>query len=110
MKLISENICLHTDKIKLVINEKTVNIEFRQYTALKLIMLNAGQVVSKTHIINTLWNTSKIVADDRSLFIIITQLQLFLSQHDISKELIRTVQADGYMFTTEVALEYNFSH
>ena len=101
MFLCSPQIKLHSHKVLLLVDGQSITLEYRQFIALRTLMENAGQVVSKDQMIENLWQ-DRIVSEG-SLFKAIANLRKTLKDLHLDDDLIRTIHGQGYMFTADVA-------
>lgn len=92
----SERICVHSQKLLFLLDEKETAIEPKQLQVLQLLMARPEQVVSKEVLLKSLW-PDRIVSE-ASLFKLIANLRKTLKSLDMDGERIRTVHGQGYLF------------
>ncbi|MBU3185400.1 response regulator transcription factor [Clostridium estertheticum] len=93
------NICgltLNSDSMRLVFEEKIVDLSKNEYKLLKLFMSNCGKVITREELLETLWDDTDFI-DDNTLTVNITRVKKKLKDLE-AKNSIVTKRGVGYVF------------
>ena len=86
--------------LKIKVNDSWQNIEARQLKLLKLLVENQGQAVSRTQIMDELWQDT--IVSDNSVSKLVAQLRKTLHDDKGTATFIRTVPRVGYQLIASV--------
>ncbi|MBU3215959.1 response regulator transcription factor [Clostridium estertheticum] len=93
------NICgltLNSDSMRLMFEEKIVELSKNEYKLLKLFMSNCGKVITREQLLETLWDDTDFI-DDNTLTVNITRVKKKLKDLE-TKNSIVTKRGVGYVF------------
>lgn len=90
-------IFMDDEKRAVFVNEKHCELTYKEYELLKLLLLNAGIVVSRDRILDRVWGTD-FEGESRTLDMHIKTLRQKLGD---AGSMIRTVRNVGYMMNRE---------
>ncbi|MCB2307530.1 response regulator transcription factor [Clostridium estertheticum] len=93
------NICgltLNSDSMRLMFEEKIVDLSKNEYKLLKLFMSNCGKVITREELLETLWDDTDFI-DDNTLTVNITRVKKKLKDLE-AKNSIVTKRGVGYVF------------
>lgn len=92
-KLTLGNICMDGEKHAVFVNDELVELTFKEYELLKLLIINAGIVVSREVIMERVWGTS-FEGESRTLDMHIKTLRQKLGD---CKSTLKTIRNVGYI-------------
>lgn len=95
-----QGVSLHLDNRKVSKNEHELPLRYKEFELLSLLMLNAGNVVTRAEIFDKVWGTDWL-GDMRTLDVHIRWLREKLEADPSNPDLIQTVRGVGYRFITE---------
>ncbi|APC41758.1 response regulator transcription factor [Clostridium estertheticum] len=93
------NICgltLNSDSMRLVFEEKIVDLSKNEYKLLKLFMSNCGKVITREELLETLWDDTDFI-DDNTLTVNITRVKKKLKDLEVENSIV-TKRGVGYVF------------
>lgn len=91
------DITLSLDTRQVTKGDKLLSLRYKEFELLSLLMLNAGQVVTRAQIFDEVWGTDWL-GDMRTLDVHIRWLREKLEDDPGNPELIETVRGVGYRF------------
>ena len=92
---------LHTNNFKLFHGEKEIPISATEFRILRLLMDNAGKVLSKGQISDVLWENADEYIDDNALSVNISRLRSKIEANPKKPAIIKTIHGIGYVWTGE---------
>ncbi|MBW9151169.1 response regulator transcription factor [Clostridium estertheticum] len=93
------NICgltLNSDSMRLMFEEKIVDLSKNEYKLLKLFMSNCGKVITREELLETLWDDTDFI-DDNTLTVNITRVKKKLKDLEVENSIV-TKRGVGYVF------------
>ncbi|MCB2355142.1 response regulator transcription factor [Clostridium estertheticum] len=93
------NICgltLNSDSMRLIFEEKIVDLSKNEYKLLKLFMSNCGKVITREELLETLWDDTDFI-DDNTLTVNITRVKKKLKDLEVENSIV-TKRGVGYVF------------
>ncbi|MBX4263891.1 response regulator transcription factor [Clostridium estertheticum] len=93
------NICgltLNSDSMRLMFEEKIVELSKNEYKLLKLFMSNCGKVITREELLETLWDDTDFI-DDNTLTVNITRVKKKLKDLEAENSIV-TKRGVGYVF------------
>ncbi|MBU3175483.1 response regulator transcription factor [Clostridium estertheticum] len=93
------NICgltLNSDSMRLMFEEKIVELSKNEYKLLKLFMSNCGKVITREELLETLWDDTDFI-DDNTLTVNITRVKKKLKDLEVENSIV-TKRGVGYVF------------
>lgn len=93
------NVVLDSSKYVVYVNEELCELTYKEYELLRLLMMNAGTVVTRDIILDRIWGTD-FMGESRTLDMHIKTLRQKLKQES---GLIRTVRNVGYIMKADKA-------
>jgi len=96
--LISDNIRLCKDNMKVYQDAKEIDLSATEYKLLKLFMEHKGQVLLKEQILEAIWDIDSNFVDDNTLPVNIRRLRKKLEEKPSQPKLIKTVHGMGYIW------------
>ena len=94
----SGDITLNFDTREVHKGERPLTLRYKEFELLVLLMSNAGQVVDRAEIFDTVWGTDWL-GDTRTLDVHIRWLREKIETNPSNPQLIQTVRGVGYRFT-----------
>ena len=88
---------LNPKTYKVICNSKDINLSKIEFEILKLLMRNDNQVVTKSVLFDTVWNTLDS-ADENTLNVHISKIRNKLKKANPNKDYIETIWSVGYKF------------
>lgn len=95
-----QGVSLHFDNRKVFKNGQELPLRYKEFELLSLLMLNAGNVVTRAEIFDKVWGTDWL-GDMRTLDVHIRWLREKLEADPSNPDLIQTVRGVGYRFITK---------
>jgi|SRR5699024_37708 len=100
--LASRDIKVYLLESKVFINEELVFLTPSEYKLLIIFMNNPHQVLSRTNILENLWDTEGDFVDDNSLSVYIRRLREKIEEDSSKPRYIKTVRGIGYRWDVDV--------
>ncbi len=82
------------------VDGQEVEMPLKEFQLLRELMLNAGRVVTRAHLLDSVWG-SDFFGDQRTLDVHVKRLRARISPGDVKRKLISTVRGVGYRFEDE---------
>ena len=87
---------LNSNSMRLVFEEKIVDLSKNEYKLLKLFMSNCGKVITREELLETLWDDTDFI-DDNTLTVNITRVKKKLKDLEAENSIV-TKRGVGYVF------------
>ena len=100
-KLDAGDLSLNLESYDLTCGQKTIHLSFKEFSLAKVLMSNAGQVVSKELLIERVWGVESSAEDNNveAYVSFLRKKMRFLG----SQACIETIRKAGYRFTADGA-------
>jgi len=100
--LISHNIRLCKDNMKVYRDVKEIDLSATEYKLLKLFMEHKGQVLLKEQILGAIWDIDANFVDENTLSVNIRRLRKKLEENPSQPKLIKTIHGMGYIWNERI--------
>lgn len=90
-------VTLDTGRHIVTVDSEAVDMPLKEFQLLHELMLNAGRVVTRAHLLNSVWGAD-FFGDQRTLDVHVKRLRARISPGDVKRKLISTVRGVGYRF------------
>ncbi|SHI81530.1 response regulator transcription factor [Lutispora thermophila] len=97
--IVSGKYRLDLNLCKLYQEDEEIPISSTEYRLLNLLMINAGQVLSKEQILASLWDNEGNFVDENTLAVNISRLRAKLENNPRNPKTIKTIHGIGYIWT-----------
>ena len=94
-----ENLTINFDRREVLKGEKQLNLRYKEFELLTLLMNRKGQVVDRAEIFDLVWGTDWL-GDTRTLDVHIRWLREKIEKDPSNPKMIQTVRGVGYRFIT----------
>jgi DNA-binding response OmpR family regulator len=95
---ISNNISMQIDTMKVLRNDKEMELSITEFKLLKLFLEHKGQVLLKEQILEAIWDKDANFVDENTLPVNIRRLRLKLEDDPSTPQYIKTVHGMGYVW------------
>ena len=100
VKIEAGNICMDISRRRVTIGEKPVHLPLKQFELLKALISQPGKVLTREHLINTIWSGGSSF-DTGTLDVHIRWLREKIEEDPGKPKYIRTVRGVGYKFVAD---------
>lgn len=97
-RLSSGNISVYTETCRTYVSGQPVELTGAEYRLLCLFLRNSGQVLTRTKILDTLWDSGGSFVDDNTLSVYIRRLREKIEENPSSPTRLITVRGFGYLW------------
>lgn len=97
------DIVLDTFNIKVIVNKNEIELTSIEYGILKLLMENAGRILTKNQIFEAVWN-EEFLSGDNTIMVHISRLRDKIETDSRNPKYLKTIRGLGYRFEKKVEL------
>lgn len=98
-KIISEDIKFLTTQMKVLKEEKELNLSKTEIKLLKYLMDNPNQIITKEQILNGIWDINGDFVDENTIAVNIRRLREKIEDNPSKPEYIKNVRGIGYVWS-----------
>lgn len=91
------NVSLNTERHVLMVSGQEVQVPLKEFELLEILMRNAGRVLSRTELMNSIWGENYF-GDGKTLDVHIKRLRSKIEVDSANPELLKTIRGLGYRF------------
>lgn len=103
--LSSGRLCYYPDEMQLWMDGQAVSLTKNEYKLLQLFLNHPKQILSKTQILEQMFDTDGSFADENTVAVNIRRLRAKIGD-DETKRMIKNIRGMGYLWDCEVESEY----
>lgn len=96
-ELVIGDICLDTYNVKVTVKGNEIDVTSIEYGILKLLMENAGRILTKNQIFKAVWN-EEFIAGDNTIMVHMSRLRDKIEEDSKKPKYLKTVRGLGYKF------------
>ena len=96
-KLVIGDICLDTYNVRVTVRGEDIDVTSIEYGILKLLMENAGRILTKNQIFKSVWN-EEFIAGDNTIMVHMSRLRDKIEKDSKKPKYLKTVRGLGYKF------------
>lgn len=98
-KIISGNIAFYPEEMKVLKDEKQIDLSKTELRLLKYLMINSGQIIKKEQLLNELWDLDGDFVDSNTIAVNIRRLREKIEVNPSKPKFIKTVRGIGYIWS-----------
>ncbi|AKA69078.1 MULTISPECIES: response regulator transcription factor [Clostridium] len=98
-KIVSGNIAFYTEEMKVLKDEKQIDLSKTELRLLKYLMINNGQIIKKEQLLNELWDLDGDFVDSNTIAVNIRRLREKIELNPSKPKYIKTVRGIGYIWS-----------
>lgn len=96
-----KNITINTNEAKVYKNGEEIVLTAMEYRLLLILLNNRGKVLSRSQLLENIWNVEGDFVEDNTLTVYIKRLRDKIEEDAASSQIIKTVRGLGYMIDNE---------
>lgn len=96
-----KNITINTNEAKVYKNGEEIVLTAMEYRLLLILLNNRGKVLSRSQLLENIWDVEGDFVDDNTLTVYIKRLRDKIEEDAASSQIIKTVRGLGYMIDNE---------
>lgn len=96
-----KNITINTNEAKVYKNGEEIVLTAMEYRLLLILLNNRGKVLSRSQLLETIWDVEGDFVEDNTLTVYIKRLRDKIEEDAASSQIIKTVRGLGYMIDNE---------
>lgn len=96
-----KNITINTNKAKVYKNGEEIVLTAMEYRLLLILLNNRGKVLSRSQLLENIWDVEGDFVEDNTLTVYIKRLRDKIEEDAASSQIIKTVRGLGYMIDNE---------
>jgi len=96
-----ENITINTNEAKVYKNGEEIVLTAMEYRLLLILLNNRGKVLSRSQLLENIWDVEGDFVEDNTLTVYIKRLRDKIEEDAASSQIIKTVRGLGYMIDNE---------
>lgn len=97
-KIVSGSIAFYPEEMKVLKDEKQIDLSKTELRLLKYLMLNSGQIIKKEQLLNELWDLDGDFVDSNTIAVNIRRLREKIEVNPSKPKYIKTVRGIGYIW------------
>lgn len=98
-KIVSGSITFYPEEMKLLKDEKQIDLSKTELRLLKYLMINSGQIIKKEQLLNELWDLDGDFVDSNTIAVNIRRLREKIEVNPSKPKYIKTVRGIGYIWS-----------
>ncbi|WPC44142.1 response regulator transcription factor [Clostridium sp. JS66] len=98
-KIVSGNIAFYPEEMKVLKDEKQIDLSKTELRLLKYLMINSGQIIKKEQLLNELWDLDGDFVDSNTIAVNIRRLREKIEINPSKPKYIKTVRGIGYIWS-----------
>lgn len=98
-KIVSGSIAFYPEEMKVLKDEKQIDLSKTELRLLKYLMLNSGQIIKKEQLLNELWDLDGDFVDSNTIAVNIRRLREKIEVNPSKPKYIKTVRGIGYIWS-----------
>lgn len=96
-----KNITINTNEAKVYKNGEEIVLTAMEYRSLLILLNNRGKVLSRSQLLENIWDVEGDFVEDNTLTVYIKRLRDKIEEDAASSQIIKTVRGLGYMIDNE---------
>lgn len=96
-----KNITINTNEAKVYKNGEEIVLTAMEYRLLLILLNNRGKVLSRSQLLENIWDVEGDFVEDNTLTVYIKRLRDKIEEDAASSQIIKTVRGLGYMIDNE---------
>ena len=96
-----KNITINTNEAKVYKNGEEIVLTAMEYRLLLILLTNRGKVLSRSQLLENIWDVEGDFVEDNTLTVYIKRLRDKIEEDAASSQIIKTVRGLGYMIDNE---------